>query len=361
MLHPVALLVAVLPAQVQVEIVRQPHPGGVGVCSSNGAWATGAGLVGARSEPIALRWSDATGFERLHGTGWAGLAIADDGGTVLTLAPNADGVLAAALWTPAGMQVLPDLGGASGWAASAATGLTRDGAFAAGFAYPWHPLGYAFQRAVRWSAAGALLELATPVGTTSTASDLSDDGRVVVGSVTPLGGPYYGPGAIQNTSSAVWTDGVLELIDDGGQAFGVSSDGGWVVGLRLDVPYRWDSEHGTQLLDVLRPRNAGSFLISQGLQVSDDGRTVLCEEVMILQASYVPLRRYLWIEGRGAVPIGELLAGVGAHELLAFDQLRLVSMSSDARTLTGTAFERGPREGSVFWRVTLPANAAPLR
>lgn len=356
MLHIACSLLAALAPQARVEIVPQEFSGGILTCSADGTWMTGVGMespyFSLRSG--SLRWSSATGVERLAGVVWGGVAIADGGDVVASLAPNASGHLVAALWTPAGVQLLPDLGPSNALVNSWPTALSRDGRFVSGIA-DQYTTGFYRQRAVRWTQDGSLLALDVPVGASSIANDLSDDGRTIVGRIWDLGSSYPPTDQLFH-ASALWIDGVLELLDDNGQAHGTSSDGTFVVGTSSELAYRWDRVGGMKMLEAPPPRPSpvGSPVLI-GLAVSDDGATVLCRENWTNGKNTLASRSYLWFEGIGSLTIAEFATAVGADELLAFEDLFAHSMSADGRVVTGLAYDAESTPRFAMWRVTLPA------
>jgi uncharacterized membrane protein len=347
MLQLAPLFLAILPAQVQVEVVRLPSDGGA-IGSADGSWAAGC-LVGGQGEPAgAFRWSSESGLERLPGTAW-GLGISDDGQTVLVHVENAAGKKEVALWTPLGIQVLPGLGAALP-TFPFGKALSRDGDFAVGVAakpnWPVNPL----LRAVRWASSGEVLELETPGNDDSTAQDLSDDGRVVVGAIYSDAWPY--------SKAALWLDGNLHVLQSGGEAFGTSSDGAFVTGWDGTEPWLWHRSQGMLTLDVLPPRPFLNFFeASQAVRVSDDGGIVLCAQLYSFAQTTLYGRSYLWTPGAGAVDARELFEALGAHELTAFDRIMVSSLSSDGRVLVGTGFNYGPPMETLLWRAVLPPAA----
>lgn len=135
---------------------------------------------------------------------------------------------------------------------SQAAAVSADGKVVVG-----HSQGWAF----RWTEQSGMQLLGNSPGT---ANDVSADGSVVVGFITPDTGE----------EAFLWNDTQgLVSIGDSSQAYGVSADGSVIVGLGPEgVAFRWSEATGMQSLD-----DAGdpAFTFSWASDVSADGITAV--------------------------------------------------------------------------------------
>jgi len=235
--------------------------------------------------PVVVGWSyDASGKKRafrwendkmkdlgtLGGDESAAYAVSARGEVVVGWACDGSGRKRAFLWTAAGgMQNLGTLGGDE----SAAYGISANGDVVVGWAEDHNKR----RRAFYWRG-GDMYDLGTLGGDNSEAYGVSADGRVIVGWAEDVAGRRRA-----FCWTTVYTDfgsmldilnlGTLPEYDDHSVAWGVSENGGIVVGYAQNASgcpcaFRWNEKDRMGYLD---PPRSGS----QAYGVSRDGRLIV--------------------------------------------------------------------------------------
>jgi probable HAF family extracellular repeat protein len=202
--------------------------------------------------------------------------------------------------------------------------------------------------AFRWTEAGGMQglgffpnELPNDPGHSSSASDVSDDGSIIVGSATDLFG-YTGPpptGPVFGGRIAVWVNGVIgtipnldpESTTNGGHAYGVSRNGRYVVGESPTGTGRTEAFLHDRQTGLTTAVAAGQGNGSTAYAVSDVGPVVVGE-----YNTNDGDRGFVWDPGNGFRDLGEVLTGLGANlgEVILED---VQDVSADGTTLCGNA------------------------
>lgn len=232
--------------------------------------------------------------------------------------------IAAFAQTQGGTEKLGSLGGGG----STASGVSADGAVVVGSAGTSDGSSHAF----RWTRGEGMLDLGTLGGTYSHAYGVSADGTVLIGASTTSGNAA--------THAFRWTSfgGMADLGTLGGVhsvALGVSSDGVMVVGQSDTVgsgavhPFRWTSSGGMADLGTL----GGTFGGAYG--VSADGGVVVGLSNTVGDGATHPFR---WTGSGGMVDLGTLGGTFGGAYGVSADGTVVVGASSTAGDVAAHAF-----------------------
>jgi probable HAF family extracellular repeat protein len=223
----------------------------------------------------AFRWTPSSGMQGLgylpgH-THSQALGVSADGQVIVGYSQAGEtSPRRAFAWTEPGGMV--DLGLLPGGEWAEAHAASADGSVIAG---DWGTP-TSGHRGFVWSQLGGFVDLGEDV---FSASDVSDDGSVVVG------GRFIHIDSVIGAEAYLWTarDGVLGLgnlstPNDQGEALAVSGDGSIVVGYGESLqPLLWDAEHGTRNLRLVllaEGIDLGDDLLSAAQDVSFDGHTL---------------------------------------------------------------------------------------
>ena len=254
----------------------------------------------------AFRWTQADGLtdlgrlEMLNGGSSFAMAVSDDGTRVLGHSNRPSiGIFEAWIWAEGattgvlGNPEMYGLGTLAGGQDSVTGGLSGNGLWAAGGAVN----AGGEVRAVRWSLADletawtTILDLGTLGGASSGANDVSNDGRVVVGTSIDTNGSSRAFRWVEGATGGV--AGNVQMYDLGSlggasYANAVSADGAVVVGDSEDVDgnnlaFRWTA--GTGMISVADWLEAnGVVLGDRDLEsangVSDDGNVVAGQQLV---------------------------------------------------------------------------------
>lgn len=244
---------------------QQPTLNWIGTLGGNGSHiygisADGSTVVGVSTnssyEERAFRWTLVNGMENLGTLGGSkskALAISADGSIIVGSSENSEGVRRAFKWTEAnGMQDLEvnDYSEAIAVSDDGSVIVYNDGVD--GLAY-------------RWTSSGGSVNLGTLGGNSTTATDISSDGSVIVGySYDSTNAPY----AFRWVSGS----GMENIGKYYSFARAVSGDGNTVTGSEtgaagLHRAFRWTSSSGFEF------NIAGNF--TYGLAVSYDGNIIV--------------------------------------------------------------------------------------
>lgn len=347
------------PAKARVEWWSFPGPCSPSAMSSDGKWLSGTFVRSGITHFKPFRWSESHGFESLKLIQCEARAISDDGQRVLTrfATPSHYSQGKTILWTPAGFQFFPGGAGFSHAAYSEGHAMSRNGRFAAGWSVPDSVLpNGTFETAWVWDTfAGTAQFLTSSWGGDTHARDVSDDGRVAVGFARHSRAFNW-----IKTMPALWTDGSFEILGDGsGQAYATSSDGRFVTGESNGRAFLWDRERGMRYLEMPPPIPTGFPSGFRGVQVSDDGSTVMAVQYSVY-GPYEPyvVHGFLWREGAGAVEIRTLWSALGAEVPDNVIALGFGLMAPDGRTFLGGA-STTTQPDQPFWvgRGVLPLAA----
>jgi hypothetical protein len=190
------------------------------------------------------------------------------------------------------------------------------------------------------------LELPAPNGTTQpvtaewfTGKGISDDGRSVAGNL----GLKMASG--QELERAIcWTPGgsfIFLPLPAGARsstAFGISSNGAWIVGHMDGRPCRWAASGESAPLELGR---AGDEVAGSGRAVSDDGEVIVGSHRFAMGRSYRDAA-FVWTQDDGYV--------LTANDDEALSVSELVDVSADGRIAVGTGSLRsGDGQRGVVW------------
>jgi probable HAF family extracellular repeat protein len=312
-------------------------PGGYSESDGNALSANGqvAGTA-AGDYDRAFRWTSGGGMQDL-GTLVVGNATAysegngiNSAGQVVGYASYKSGTVwhdRAFLYTPgSGMQVLPTLGGSSGYANS-----INDSGQVVGYAEDaFHHL-----RPFLWTATGGIQDLgALPGRNSGNANAINASGQVVGGSYSTTGG---------GSRAFLWTaaGGMQDLgVGDGSVAFGINASGA-VVGGKNNNAFLWTQTGGVQALPGLGGTSSASGINSSGLIVGD-------VETVPGTSNYVAA---LW-QGGALIDLNTLLPASSGWQLL------YATAINDAGQITGTGTYNGEARAFLLNPTDIPEPAS---
>lgn len=306
--------------------------------SATSVSSDGLAVVGEMGVPGAARaflWSRSGGVRDLGALQAGGTSAAN------SVSANGSAVVGSSdgrafRWTfLSGMQSLGTLVGGS---TSAAYGVSGDGAIVVGWS-----ASATGNRAFKWTLPGGMMELSSlPGGTFSAALGVSEDGQTIVG-MSDLGG--LGPHAVRWRKGFPIEDlGPMPISNGYTQAFGVSSDGTWVVG-EGTVPngsrtFRWSGSTGLVNLGGLPTAlNAGARA------VSGDGRVIVG-----YSDSMESLRATIWTTESMLLDLRQHLLTLNAP-VTSWTLLAANDVSLDGKTIVGVA---SGVPGQRAWIARLP-------
>lgn len=260
--------------------------------SDDGSVVVGGAAMGVEMRPIAVRWTTQgmQGLGSLGGSFSIARAVSGDGKVIVGDSSTGD-ERRAFRWTESGgMQSLGNLG-----FASSASAVSGDGSVIAG-EIMFENFDY---RAFRWTERGGMQDLGTLGGNASFVTDISADGRVIVG------GSYIEPDAYE-TRAFRWTEATgmqsLGSLGRESSAYKVSRDGTVIIGFvnlenGFSVGFRWTEAGGMQTIQSL----GGDFY--QVSDLSDDGKVIVGASALAGNKLSHALR---WVEGRGSQDLDTL-------------------------------------------------------
>ncbi len=302
--------------------------------SDDGTVVVGVSHDGSRNQ--AVRWDGTTiqgfGYVQQQNPGTSGAGVSGDGKVVVGIStyflPNSQAVEEAARWIGTTREDLGYLGSVTLSRASAAS---RDGSVVVGRSHTGTEI-----QAFRWEN-GVMTGLGTLGGQVSEAFDVTPDGRVVVGrSQTPTSGSQY--------EAFRWEAGQMTSLGFPGgtptwwnaSAQSVSADGRVIVGTVSAlsgevVPFRW--ENGQMDVLELLP---GCFR-GEAFGVSEDGGVIVGALRCTEGASSVN-RAFIWMEAGGMRDLEEELVSRYGLNLAGWRILSAASISPDGLAVIGAAF-----------------------
>lgn len=311
----------------------------------------GSTIVG-RSGLEAFRWTSASGMQNLGTTTGvydesSAFGVNLDGSMVVGTRSyaevgNPNTVYHGFRWSDsAGVAAFG--GGASGVTISDVYDSSDDGSAIIGKA---HFAGTNGEHAFRWTETGGfenLGTLATSSFTDSKARAISADGSVVVGQD-------------QLSQAFRWTsDGGMEWIHDGDSSItsstadDISADGSVIVGTAMtefgNVPYRWSSESGTELLDT-NPGITGWF------GVSADGSSIT--------GTSTSLGPFLWTVEDGIRSLSDVLTDDYGIDLGGWELSFVRGMSDDGLSIVGRGINPSGDMEAFYVRIPSPGSATLL-
>lgn len=192
------------------------------------------------------------------------------------------------LWTP-----LPGLGGVSGSSVSTAYDMSGDGQTVVGLA--WKTAGEA--HAFKWTPAGGTVDIGLWLpgpGWSSRANAVSADGQWAAGLITS-------PQRAIRWNLAAGTGQYLGSLEAGNTiygsstAYGISSNGTWVVGTSAYNAFRWSAATGMQSLGAIGTAGFGNAGFATA--VSADGSVV----VGWSGANFLNSQAFIWRSGMSSV------------------------------------------------------------
>jgi probable HAF family extracellular repeat protein len=241
--------------------------------------ASGSVVVGSFDEGGAFYWMPTTGVISIGGA--IGADVSHDGRTIVGSAADSRGIRQAAIWLRAAeWRLLGSFGPNAApcdTSLSAAAATTRDGKVVVGMAQNGCTVAHAF----RWDESTGMVDLGSTVaGRPSYATNLSADGRVVVG---------YQDRADGFRQGARWVDGRQDLFQGptgpSGTARAANADGSIIVG-RVCVPanvrdpndqsaWMWTARDGLRCLPAPQRRpSPGPAILVDANATSNDGRVI---------------------------------------------------------------------------------------
>jgi probable HAF family extracellular repeat protein len=317
--------------------------------SASGVSADGSVVVGqsgSNNGYEAFRWTQLSGMVGLGFLGRGNFLsgandVSADGSVVVGYSDNAHGY-EAFRWTQVGgmlgLGFLADVDSYS-WG----NGVSADGSIIVGKGGAI-VIGQGVDFTFRWTQVGGMVGLGS-LG--SSASDISSDGSVIVGSISS-GNGYQ---------AYRWTQagGMVSLGDLGGGNFssdatGVSADGSFVVGYSDRVvgsvhvygseAFRWAEAYGMVGLGYLN-------MSSRAYDLSADGYSIVGDS---------DGEAFLWTQGRGMVSLKETLIGEGL-DLSGWSLTSAKAISADGLTIVGNG--RNPSGQGEAWVANLSPEPIP--
>jgi probable HAF family extracellular repeat protein len=292
---------------------------------------SGAVVAGAFNGGIgAFYWMPTTGVVFTGGVAADG--VSRDGRTIVGWARDANRIQQAAIWLRASeWRLLGSFPNATPCDASLsfATDVSRDGKVVVGYAYNTCAAAHAF----RWEESG-MVDLGSSIsGRFSRAHGISEDGTVVVGDQENATGFVQG---------AKWVNGRQELIPDFvGSAMATNHDGSIVVGriCRPAIPadqsaWVWRAQGGiTCLAAPRRLPSPGPVIITEAAATSDDGQVIGGSQNV---GGSVDSNAVIWIGGQPAY-LKEFLQANGVPDAFRtwINTGTITGISSDGRILVG--------------------------
>lgn len=275
----------------------------------------------------------APGYQGAGGVG----RISADGTRVAGGDLNPAGKIDAATYAidAGGWTTGPGLGGACDINSTSAYGMSADGRFVVGGGYVTSCGAF---RAFRWdTATGAVASMQSWFGWSCRANGVSADGSTVFGWQADNTGAWRPcfwrlsgtswvqtrPASPGGTPSTLLGEAQAST-DDGQALFGYATIGG------IRQPFKWTQAAGTVGLGTA----ADPTIPGAAVDCSGDGTKVLC----YFRAAPPPTsgEGYLWIQGRGYVPLETVAAEAGVS---VPNEVRLalpLAMSADGLTIVGT-------------------------
>jgi uncharacterized membrane protein len=295
-----------------------------------------------------FRWTANTGFVHLgHGDIFnSSIGISADGKTIVTGRPGPDGNSNPAMWQPGTGWV--DLGHpAEGCVLDSSWGdawsVNHDGSIIVGLAW-YCPGAEGFQ----WTKEDGMVGLGYPIGASSRATNISADGKTIVGF-------YEDP--IQGFRRPVrWISGSTELFlgrDLPGEAIAVSSNGSQIVGQAVDRTgnpraFYYSNKSGLRSMGVLSGNTTDQ---SVAFGVADNGVTIGASIDIFTWES----KPFIWMLGTGLHPLQSTLVRNGAVIPRGVTLTNVLAISADGSTIVGlwvdAKFHQGP------WVAHIPTKA----
>ncbi len=260
------------------DVIGVAEPTTAGAVSADGSVI--AGVVG----NDAFRWTAPTGIVLLPPPvgfgGWSPTGVSADGAVLIGVANPPGGGTVAARWTQAaGVEILGALPNEIGFPDAFLTGVSANGNVATGNSF-----GLDGVHALHWTPYAGLLGMSDPIPGEPIYAlgwDVSADGTTIVGDARPAA-------PAQNDEAFVWTQargflliGRLPGLPEGSTATGVSSDGSIVVGSSLAVggSMIWDELHGPRSIQTILTDDFGLNLdgwwLNLAFDVSVDGTVIV--------------------------------------------------------------------------------------
>jgi probable HAF family extracellular repeat protein len=309
---------------------------------------SGAVVVGGLDGGGAFYWMPTTGVVQAGGITADG--VSRDGRTIVGWARDANRIQQAAIWLRSvEWRLLGSFPNATACDAflSAATDVSRDGKVVVGYARNGCTISHAF----RWEESGGMVDLGSSVsGQGSLAQGISGDGAVVVGYQESATGFFQG---------ARWVSGRQELIPGAegvgfvGTAMAANHDGSLVVGriCRPAIPadqsaWAWRPQGGTTCLPTPRRLvSPGPVIITEAAATSDDGSVIGGSQNV---GGSVDSNAVIWIDGQPAY-LKEFLQANGVPDAFRtwVNTGTITGISSDGRILVGWGAALGGFRGYV--------------
>ncbi len=241
--------------------------------SATGTSADGSVIVGATNYlGSPFRWTKESGAVSLGpfpGNGWAHpTAVSADGSVITGYAGGTRGTEAFRWTAQTGMVELGDFNPIQ--PACFPTAISADGQVIVGGGHS----APGREEAFRWTVSTGFVGLGFLPGSTpqqSRATGVSGDGSVIIGFT----------GAGETLQAFRWTSETGQVGlggPPGGLAFGVSADGGVIVGQNRDGAFIWDVDHGVRSLEsvlVTEGVDLAGWNLFRAVAVSGDGRTIV--------------------------------------------------------------------------------------
>ena len=311
--------------------------GGDAYSNARGVSADGSFVVGfsySASGKEAILWSNGTGLVGL-GANTSATGVSSDGKAVAGSWGST-----AARWTEGSGWV--SIGTLSGYSGSHATDISDDGNVVVGYA--------GNLMAFRWNEAEGIVNMGTLGGTFSSANGVSADGSVIVG--------YSNHGNTAHDDAFRWTEatGMVGLGDVPGgtrsYGYGVSADGAYVVG------YATDYSSGTDTWWDAFLWHESTGMISLGELPGGDPKA-LAQDVSLDGSAVVGysysdsgLEAFLWDPENGMRGMKSVLTTDYGLDLSGWTLSVAQAISDDGRVIVG--YGRNPSGNTEGWIATVP-------
>jgi probable HAF family extracellular repeat protein len=356
----IALGAAMLPSGLAFGQLAITNLGNLGGHSSYGLGvsADGSVVTGYSSDhndsQLPFRWTNAGGMQNLGFVpGYfasIGQAVSGDGSVIAGYGqfPNFGSTSRAARWTAGGGW--QNLGAAPGFSYSMGYAISGDGSVVVGRSYQNDNPTQTPTHASRWTSASGMQDLGTLGGVNSSAAGISANGQVVTG-YSDLDATHSH--AFRWTSGGGMQDLGTLLGDSTSTGSDASLDGSVIVGSSGTRAFRWTSAGGMQSLGSL---SAGS---SNGYGVSGDGSVVVGGSAI----STGDLHAFVWTPTLNMVDLNTYLPAMGV-DLTGWTLSRAFDVSLDGTAITGVGVYQGLENRAFlitgFTGVPAPGGAAVL-
>ncbi|MFA6045761.1 MAG: hypothetical protein WC718_12325 [Phycisphaerales bacterium] len=310
-------------------LVGPPDMPGTSVDGLSADGTRAAGTVGNANFSAPYIWSRTGGVQRLTElgvpNGYFGVGISGNGQVVI----GANGTNAFRWSQSAGFESLQ---APAGYLGAYVISTNNDGSLVAGRVRVDRPRGAPpAYYATRWDAAGTptLLDPNRNLGD-SFVNAVSRDGSTIVGYGNGGGGQqaykWTQAGGIQVLPN------VLGVPGNQNEAFGISANGQFIVGISNDIPVIW---HDNTVTALTLPDGISTYA---GAAAINDDATVIGGSVRTADTSYVA---GVWTPSTQFIPLTDYLASYGVYVPAGITLTNVTAISADGRTFAGSTLGQG--------------------